>query len=57
MISQVERLENDRIVKTVYVGVSAGSHQWVGRGRDGLTLWRTVLRKKGLDIRKGRRMV
>ena len=57
MVCHVERMENDKITKRVYVGVCAGSHS-VGR------LWKRwndtmkdYLKKRGLDVRQARRMV
>ena len=53
----VERMENDRIVKRVYVGKCAGSRsvgitrkRWIATVMD-------CLRKRGLDVRQARRMV
>ena len=55
--SHVERMENDRIAKKVYVGESAGSHsvgrqrkRWIGTVKD-------CLRKRDLDVKRARRMV
>ena len=49
--SSVERMENDRIAKRVYVGETAGSHlvdrsqkRWIDAVKD-------CLRKRGLDIK------
>ena len=53
----LERMENDRIAKRVYVGEFAGSRS-VGRPRKRWT--RTVkdcLKKRGLGVRQARRMV
>ena len=36
--SHMEKMEKERIAKRVCVGECAGSHQWVGRRRDGLIL-------------------
>ena len=53
----VERTENDRIAKRVYVGVCAGNRS-VGRPRKRWTdTVKDCLRKRGLDIRQARRMV
>ena len=53
----VERMERDRIAKRVYVGKCAGSRS-VGRPR---RRWADIvkecLKKRGLDVRKARRMV
>ena len=50
-------MENDRIAKTVYVGVCAGS-QSLGKS---LKRWidtvKECLRKRGLEVRQARRMV
>ena len=53
----VERMERDRISKRVYVGEYAGSRS-VGRPRKRwIDTVKECLRKKGLDIRQGSRMV
>ena len=53
----VERIENDRIAKRVYVGQCAGSRS-VGRTRK---RWidnvKECLRKRSLDVRQARKMV
>ena len=53
----VERIENDRVTKRVYVGEVAGIRS-VGRLRK---MWidtvKDCLKKSGLDIRQARRMV
>ena len=53
----MERKENDRIAKGVYVGKCADSHsmgrpikRWIDTVKD-------CLKKRGLDIRQARRMV
>ena len=50
----MERMENDRIAKKVYVGECAGSHSVDSRGRGGL---KDCLKKRGLDVRQARRVV
>ena len=53
----VERMENDRIAKRVYVGECAGSRS-VGRPRKRwIDTVKDCLRKRGLDVREARRMV
>ena len=49
--SSVERMENDRIAKRVYVGETAGSHL-VGRSQKRwIDAVKDCLRKRGLDIK------
>ena len=53
----VERMENDRNAKRVYVGECAGSHS-VGRPQKRwITTVKKCLRKRGLDVRQARKMV
>ena len=53
----VERMENDRIAKRVYVEECAGSHP-VGRLRKRwIDTLKECLRKRSLDVRQARRMV
>ena len=53
----VERMENDRIAKIVYVGECAGSCS-VGRPRKRwIGALKTCLKKVGLDIRQARMIV
>ena len=53
----VERMDNDRIAKIVYVGECAGRRS-VGRPRKkGIDAVKECLRKRGLDVRQARRMV
>ena len=53
----VERVENDRIVRRVYLGECAGSRS-VGRARKRwIGTVKEYLRKGGLDARPSRRMV
>ena len=55
--SHVERMENDRIAKGVYVGECAGSRS-VGRlGQRWIDTMNNCLRKRGLDIRQAKRVV
>ena len=49
----VERMENDRIVKRVYVGECSGSRS-VGMARK---RWIDTVKKRGLDVRQARIMV
>ena len=52
----VERMEKDRIAKRIYVGECTGSRS-VGRSRKRwIDTVKECLRKKGLDVRQGRRM-
>ena len=53
----VERMENDRIAKRVYVGECAGSRS-VGRPRKRwIDTVKECLKKRRLDVRQARRMV
>ena len=53
----MERVENDRIPKKVYVGEYAGSHS-VGRPRKRwIDTVKDCLKKRGLNVRQGRRTV
>ena len=53
----VERMENDRIAKRVYVGECAGSRS-VGRPRKRwIDTVKDCLKKRGLDVRQARRMM
>ena len=55
--SHVERMENDRIAKRVYVGELTGSHS-VGRPwKRWIDTVKECLKKRGLDVRQARRMV
>ena len=57
LFGHVERKENDRITKSVYVGEGAGSNS-VGRLRKRwIETFKECLRKRGLDVRQVRRMV
>ena len=56
-IEDVDRMENDRSAKRVYVGECAGSRsvgrprkRWIDTGKD-------FLKKRGLDVRQARKMV
>ena len=53
----VERMERDRIAKTVYVGVCAGSHSVCRPRKRWIDTVKVCLRKRGLDVRQARRMV
>ena len=57
MVQSLERMENDRIGKRVYVGKCAGSSpvgklrkRWIDSMKD-------CLKKRGLDVRQARRML
>ena len=57
MFGHVERMENNRIAKRVYVGERAGSRsvckplkRWIDAVKD-------CLKKRGLDIRQAKRIV
>ena len=53
----VERMENDRIAKKVYVGECARSRS-VGRPRKRwIDILKDCLQKRGLDVKQARRMV
>ena len=52
MVWHVERMENDRIVKRVYVGVCAGRPQ-----KKRINTLKDCLRKRGFDVRQARKMV
>ena len=53
----LERMEKDRITKSVYVGVCAGSHS-VGRLRNRwIDTVKDCVRKRSLDVSQARRMV
>ena len=55
--SQLERMENNRIAKRVYVGECAGSCS-VGRPRKRwIDTVEEYLKKRGLNVRQARRMV
>ena len=57
VFGDVERMENDRIAKRVYVGEYAGSHS-VGRPRKRwIDSVKDCLKKRGLDVSQARRMV
>ena len=55
--AHMERMENDKIGKRVYVGECAGTHS-VGRlPKRWIDTVKDCLRKRGLDVRQARRMV
>ena len=57
LFGHVERMERDRIAKRAYVGECAGSRS-VGRPRKRwIDTVRECLKKRGLDVRKARRMI
>ena len=53
----VERMENDRIGKRVYVGVCAGSHSLGILRKRWINTVKVFLKKRCLDVRQARRMV
>ena len=55
--SHVERIENDRIVKRVYVGKCAGSHSVGRQYKKWIDTVKVCLKKRGLDVKQARRMV
>ena len=55
--SHVERMENDRIAKRVYVGECAGSHSMGRPQKKCIETMKDCLKNKGLDVRQARRMV
>ena len=55
--SHVERMENDRIVKRVYVGKCNGSHSVSKLQKRWINTVKECLKKRGLDVRQTRRMV
>ena len=55
--AHVERMQNDRIAKKVYVGEWAGSSSVGGLRKRWIDNEKDCLRKKGLNVRQTRRMV
>ena len=53
----VERMENDRIDKRVYVGECAGNCSVGWLWKRWIDIVKDCLRKRGLDVRQVRRMV
>ena len=53
----VERMENDRIVKKVYVGECAGSRSMGRPRKKWIDTVKDCLRKRGLNAGQARRMV
>ena len=53
----VERMENDRITKRVYVGVCAGSRSVGWPWKRWIDTLKVCLKKRGLDVRQAWRMV
>ena len=53
----VERMENDRIAKRLYVGECAGSRSAGWSRKSWIDTVKECLRKRGLDVRQARRMV
>ena len=50
----MERMENDKIVKRVYVGECAGSRSVVRQRKRWIDIIKECLRKRGLDVRQAR---
>ena len=50
----VDRMENDRIVKSVYVGVCTGSHSMGRPWKRWIDTVKDCLKKRGLDIKQTR---
>ena len=55
--SHVERMENDRIAKRVYVGECAVSHLVIRPQKRWIDTVKECLKKRGLDVKQARRMV
>ena len=55
--TKVERLENDRIAKRVYVGECAGNHSVSRQQKSWIYTMKDYLRKRGLGVRQARRIV
>ena len=53
----MERIENDRIAKRIYVGVCAGSRSVDRPRKRWIDTVKECLRERGLDVRQARRMV
>ena len=53
----MERMENDKIAKTVYVGECAGSRSVSRPRKIWIDIIKESLRKRGMDVRQARRMV
>ena len=53
----MERMENDRIAKKVYVGESAGSRSMGNLWRRWIDTVKDCLRKIGLGVRQARKVV
>ena len=53
----VERMENNRIAKRGYVGECAGSRSFGSPRNRWMDTVKDYLKKRGLDVRQGRRMV
>ena len=53
----MERIENDRIAKRVYVGECDGSRSLGRSGKKWIDTVKYCLRKRGLDVRQARRMM
>ena len=57
MVRLCERMENDRIAKSVYVGECSGSRSVGMLQKRWIDAMKDCLRKTGLDVRQTRRMV
>ena len=53
----VERMENGRVAKKVYMGECAGSRSVGKQRKRWIETVKDCLKKRGLDVRQGRRMV
>ena len=56
-LSHVERMENDRIAKRVYIRDSAGNHSVCRSRKRWIDTVRDCLKKTSLDVRQARRLV
>ena len=53
----MERIERDKITKRVYVGECVGSYSFGRPWKRWIDTVKECLKKRGLDVRQGRRMV
>ena len=56
-VLHVEKIENDRIAKRVYVGKCAGSRSVSRPRKRWIDTVKACLKKKGLDAKQARRMM
>ena len=56
-VGHVERMENDRLAKRVYVGECAGSRSMGRQRKRWIDTVKDCLKKRGLEIRQARKMV